>query len=433
MRKFTVIWLGQVVSIIGSGLTGFALGVWIFEQTGEATPFVLIALFGSLPTVVLSPVAGALVDRWNRRWVMIFSDVGSALVTLVIFLLFSTGNLEVWHLYVTSFFNAVFASFQRPAYTASVTMLVPKEQFARASAMIQTGQSISGILSPLIAGFLFAFIGVNGVILIDFVTFFIAVGTLLRVHIPQPELKEVVEGEDKPSLWQDIAFGFGYLKARPGLLGLGIFIAMVNLVISSVIVLSTPMILSFTDARVLGLVQTASSVGMFLGGAVVSAWGGMKRQMHGVYLGVVFSSLGLAFAGVQQSAVWIGASLFVFLFPITLVNASIRAITQVKIPPDLQGRVFSIIFMMARSSVPIGYLVAGPLADRVFEPWLMPGGALAGSVGLVIGTGPGRGIGMMFILAGIGMLLSALVMYLYPRLRLVEDELPDMVPDTVGD
>lgn len=428
MLTFIVIWLGQIVSIIGSGLTGFVLGVWIFEQTGDATPFVLIALFGSLPTVFLSPIAGALVDRWNRRLVMIFSDVGAALTTLLIFLLFSSGQLQVWHIFITSFLNSVFASFQQPAYSASVTMLVPKKHFARASAMIQTGQSISGMLSPLIAGLLFAIIGVRGVILIDFVTFFIAIGTLMVVRIPQPEKSQ--PDEEKPSLKKEIAFGFSYLKDRPGLFGLAIFIMMVNLVISSVIVLSTPMILSFTDAKTLGIVQTISSLGMFLGGFLVSVWGGTKRKMHGIYLGVMFSGLGLAFAGAQASGVWIAVSLFIFLFPITLVNASIRAITQTKVPPDIQGRIFSILFMLARSSVPIGYLLAGPLADRVFEPMMASGGVLAGSLGQVIGVGPGRGIGLMFIIAGFGMWLATLVMVLYPRLRLVEDELPDMVPDS---
>lgn len=428
MRTFIIIWLGQIISIIGSGLTSFVLGVWIFEQTGEATPFVLIALFGSLPTVFLSPVAGALVDRWNRRLVMIFSDVGSAITTLVIFLLFWSGQLQVWHIFITSFLNSVFATFQRPAYSASVTMLVPKEHFARASAMIQTGQSISGMLSPLIAGFLFAFIGVNGVILIDFVTFFFAIGTLIFVRIPQPESTQPDKGET--SLREDIVFGFRYLKDRPGLLGLAIFIALVNLVISSVIVLSTPMVLSFTDAKTLGVIQTVSSLGMFLGGVIVSAWGGTKRKMRGIYLGVTISGFGLAFAGAQPTGIWIAVSLFIFLFPITLVNASIRAITQTKVPPDIQGRIFSIMFMLARSSVPIGYLLAGPLADRVFEPMLASGGVLAGSLGQVIGIGSGRGIGFMFILAGIGMWLATLVMYLYPRLRFVEDELPDMVPDS---
>ncbi len=428
MLTFIVVWLGQIVSIIGSGLTGFVLGVWIFEQTGDATPFVLIALFGSLPTVILSPIAGALVDRWNRRLVMIFSDVGAALTTLLIFLLFSSGQLQVWHIFITSFLNSVFASFQQPAYSASVTMLVPKEHFARASAMIQTGQSISGMLSPLIAGLLFAIIGVRGVILIDFVTFFVAIGTLIVVRIPQPEKSQ--PDDEKPSLKKEIAFGFSYLKDRPGLFGLAIFIMMVNLVISSVIVLSTPMILSFTDAKTLGIVQTISSLGMFLGGVFVSVWGGTKRKMHGIYLGVTISGLGLAFAGAQASGVWIAVSLFIFLFPITLVNASIRAITQTKVPPDIQGRIFSILFMLARSSVPIGYLLAGPLADQVFEPMMASGGILAGSLGQVIGVGPGRGIGLMFIIAGFGMWLATLVMVLYPRLRLVEDELPDMVPDS---
>src|SRR5688572_7447588 len=190
MRKFIIIWLGQLISTIGSGLTGFALSIWIYRETGQAAPFVYTAFFNSLPVVMFSLFAGALVDRWNRRWVMILMDVGAALTTFAIFLLYSTGQLEVWHIYISSFLASLFNTFQLPAFNASITMLVPKEHLTRANGMVQTGASLEGLLAPVLAGSLVGLIGVSGMILIDFVTFFAAVGTMLFVTIPQPELTE---------------------------------------------------------------------------------------------------------------------------------------------------------------------------------------------------------------------------------------------------
>ena len=171
MNKFLVIWLGQVISMLGSGLTAFALGVWIFQETGQATPFALTVLFSNLPRILLLPVAGSLADRWNRRLIMIFSDVGTALVTVGAFFLLTFANLEVWHIYLIATLGSIFAAFQEPAYMASVTMLVPKKDLARANGMIQMGQAIEMVITPLIAGLLFVAIGITGIITIDFVTF----------------------------------------------------------------------------------------------------------------------------------------------------------------------------------------------------------------------------------------------------------------------
>lgn len=423
MRTFLTIWSGQVVSLIGSGMTSFALGVWVYQTTGAATPLVLVALFNSIPTFVLSPLAGALVDRLDRRAVMIAADLGAALVTLGLLALFANGQLEMWHLYVASFLTSIADIFQRLAYQASITMLVPKEQFSRANALVQTGESFGGILSPVLAGLFFGLVGVNGIFVVDFVTFFAAVGALALVRFPKMAADPTSE---RPNLLGSIRQGVAFLKPRPGLIALALFISLLNLLISSSTILATPMILSIAEPEVLGLVQAASSVGLLLGGLVVSAWGGPKRKVLGICLGAVGSGLGLAAAGLRADPLWIAAGMFLFLFPITLVNASIRAIIQTKVPAEIQGRVFSLIFMLARASVPIGFLFAGSLADRVFEPAMATGGGLANSaLGILLGIGAGRGIGLMFLMAGVGMLVVTAILYAYPRLRRVEAELAD--------
>lgn len=424
MRKFIVIWIGQLISTVGSGLTGFALSIWIFRETGEAAPFVYTALFSSLPIVIFSLFAGALVDRLNRRWVMIFADAGAALSTFIIFLLYASGRLEVWHIYVSSFFAALFSTFQIPAFNASITMLVPKEQLTRANGMVQTGFSVEGLLAPVLAGLLVGIIGVDGMILIDFVTFFAAIGTLLAVQIPQPE---VTEEKKAQTILRDIQIGWEFLSQRRGLVALAGYIGFVNLFATSVMALITPLILSFSNARILGIAQMISSLGLLLGGIWISTWGGTKRKMTGIYLAVLVSGLGLMFGGLRSIFWWIAIGMFIFLFPIPTTNSQLRSIIQVKVPADLQGRVFSVVFLIARLGPPLGFLISAPLADRIFEPGMVADGILASFFGPLFGTGPGRGIGLMISTAGVGIWLTTAFMVAYPRLRLVEDELPDVV------
>ncbi|MFN2303219.1 MAG: MFS transporter, partial [Anaerolineales bacterium] len=183
MKTFIIIWLGQLVSMIGSGLIGFALSVWIFDQTGQATPFALSALFGTLPRILISPVAGAVCDRWNRKKIMLISDSLSGLATLLVAVLMLTGQMQVWMIYGINFFSSIFAAFQQPAYSASIVMLVKKDQLTRANSMIQMGQAIETILTPILAGALFTLIGLRGIILIDVITYLIAISTLLLVFI----------------------------------------------------------------------------------------------------------------------------------------------------------------------------------------------------------------------------------------------------------
>jgi len=253
MRTFLVIWIGQLISMLGSGLTSFALGVWIFDRTGEARPFALTVLFGNLPRILLLPVAGSLADRWNRRWVMILSDVGNALVTISVFGLLLFGNLEFWHIYLIVTLGSIFSAFQEPAYTASVSMLVPKKDLSRANGMTQMGQALEMVITPVIAGVLFVAIGLSGILVIDFVTFLFAVGTLFIVRVPQPQI--TAQEEKKPSIWTDALFGWNYLKARPGLFGLLWYYAMVNFLLNWSGVLTGPMILSRFSASTLGTIQ----------------------------------------------------------------------------------------------------------------------------------------------------------------------------------
>jgi MFS family permease len=428
MRTFFVIWSGQLVSTIGSGLTGFALGVWIYQETGSVTLFALNMLAYALANLLVSPIAGVLVDRYDRRWVMILSDTGAGLATLSIALLYVTGNLAVWNIILATAFTSAFSAFQWPAYSAVTTLLVPKEQLGRAGGMVQIGEAISQLLAPAAAGVLFVTVGLGGVIVIDFVTYLFAVLTLLIVRVPSPERSEAGE-EGKGSIWQEAIFGWRYISARAGLLGLLLIFAAFNFVSGLIMPLITPLILDMASPDLLGYVFSIAGAGMLVGTLVMSAWGGPKRRIHGVLGFLMLSGFFTSILGISPFIPFLAAAGFGLLFTLPIINGSSQAIWQSKVAPDVQGRVFSVRRMIAMSMTPLAYIVAGPLADNVFRPLLVEGGALAGSVGQLIGVGPGRGTGFMFIVIGTLSVLVAAAGYLSPRVRNVEDELPDVMPD----
>jgi hypothetical protein len=430
MRAFLVIWFGELISMLGSGLTSFALGVWIYEQTGKATPFALTVLFGSLPAILLAPVAGPVVDRYNRKLVMILADTGAALVTLAAVILLMMNALNLWSVYLIALFGSVFAAFQEPAYQASVTMLVPKKDLTRASGLSQTGQALQSLVSPALAGVLYLSIGLKGVIFIDFATYFFAVGALLITHIPQPAAATSGELDQKTSMLKEAIFGWNFLRVRRGLFSLLIYFALVNFLMNLSAVLISPLVLSFGDAGTLGVVETVSGIGMLLGSLLLSAWGGPKKRLPAIVGFISLSSVGLLLMGVRPSALLVSSGFFLLMFNLPLSSGTSQVIFQNKVAPEIQGRVFAIRSMISRSMMPLAFLLAGPLADQIFEPAMRSGGWLAvTAAGEWLGTGAGRGIGVIFILSGMILLLVSLAAYLYPPLRHLERDLPDCLPE----
>jgi predicted MFS family arabinose efflux permease len=433
MFAFIVVWFGQMVSMLGTGMTRFALGIWAWDATAQAQPFAWIALASFGPGVILSPLAGALVDRWNRKLVMILSDLAAGLSTIALFILFFTGQLEIWHIIVAGAFASAFESFQFPAYSASVTlMLKNKDHYARASGLMSLAEAASGIVSPILAGVLLGLLaiqrGTNTIMMIDIVTFLFAIGAVLFVHIPQP-VKTEEEREKKGNLIEEIGYGFEYILKRPSLIGLQMVFFFINLTATFGFVVLAPMILARTDssAPALAAVQTAFGVGGLVGGLLLGIWGGTKRKVHGVLLGMAFSAASTILLGVGQSLpFWIvGAFLTMFFLP--FINGSNQAIWQSKIPPDVQGRVFSVRRWIAQITAPVAMFAAGPIADKWLGPAMQPGGSLANTFGGLVGTGPGAGMALMFVFSGLLGIVVGLGGYLFPAIRNAETILPDAV------
>lgn len=430
MGSFMVVWVGQFVSLLGTGMTRFALTIWAWELTGEATALALVAFFSFAPGVLMSPIAGAVVDRMNRKLAMMVSDAGAGVATIFIFLLYISGSLELWHLFVAGAFASVFESFQFPAYSSAVTMMVDKKHYARTSALLGIADAASGIISPVLGVLLLTVIGLQGVLVVDIVTFFFALFTLAIVFIPQPPQTEEGRESQGGGFLSEVLFGFRYIYRRPSLLGLQMVFFFINLTATFGMTVTAAMILARTGNHepTLAFVQSAFGVGGLVGGVAIAAWGGPKRRVHGVLLGMVGGSLlGHITMGLGQSAPFWALGGFFMLASLPLINSSNQAIWQSKVSPDIQGKVFAVRRLIAQITAPVAMLIAGPLADRVFEPAMQPGGALVDVFGPLVGTGPGTGMALMFLISGGLGILVGLSGYLVPFIRNAEDILPDHV------
>jgi hypothetical protein len=432
LPAFAVTWSGQLLSLLGSGLTSFALGLEVYQRSQSIMQFALVNFFFFAPALVLLPFAGALVDRWDRRRAMLIADLGAGLSSLFIFLLIAAGEhgiwpLQVWHLYLPFASAAVFDALRWPAYQSAITLLVPKRHLGRANGLVELSNALVLVVRPLLGGLLLLQIGLRGVLLIDLTTFLIAVISLLLVRFPPTPPVERDPG-GKRSLLSEAAEGWAYVKSRPGLLGLLAFAATVALVLGFVTVLITPLILSFTDVSTLGVILSVAALGMLVGGLVASTIGPPRRRMHGVVGFQLLAGLSLLAAGLPPTSGLVTGAAALFLFSVPLTYASTQTIWQSKVPPGLQGRVFALRRMLTLAAPPLAALLCGPLAEEVFEPLMAADGALAGSVGQAIGTGTGRGIALLFMVLAALTLANAAVAWLSPRVRLVEDEVPDALP-----
>jgi DHA3 family macrolide efflux protein-like MFS transporter len=427
MMAFGVIWTGQIVSLLGTAMSNFALTLWAYEATGKATPLALVGFFFVAPQVVLSPFVGVLVDRGNRKLMMVLSDLAAALTTAIVLILYATGNIQIWHLYVTAAILGTFQGFQWPAYSAAISSMLPKEQYARANGMLELAGNASYVFGPLLAGALIGPLGLTGILTVDLVSAAAAIGTLLFVHIPQPARTEAGR-EGAGGFLKETAYGFRYIFARPSLLGLQTVFLVGNFFSSMTFAVLAPMILGRTgnDELIFGSVQSAGAIGGVVGGLAISAWGGPKRRVHGVLLGwFCAGSLGEMVLGLGRGLpVWAAGIFMGGLFS-PMINSSNQAIWQAKVAPDVQGRVFTARMFIAWLVMPLGQLLAGPLADQVLEPAMAKGGSLAPAFGWLVGTGTGAGMALLFVVAGLLAALAGLGGYLFPAVRNAEDILPD--------
>lgn len=403
MKKFLMLWCGELISSIGSGMTAFALSVYVYQTTGSATYVSLITLLAYLPTVLLSPLAGVLADRYDRRLLMIIGDLFSGLGLAYVLWNIQTGSDSMLPIFIGVTFNAVFVALLEPSFRATITELLTEEEYARASGMVQIAGNAKFLISPALAGILLAVADIRLILLIDIGTFFITVTT---VAIVRKSVGKAVKTE-KQSIGREMRLGFAEINKNKGIRTLVILMSFVCFFVGILQTLTSPMVLAVSDAETVGIMESLCAVGMLLGSVFIGILGIKKNYSTVLCVAGIFSGIFIALTGVNKSIFVTGAGVFLFFLALPFMNTSADVLIRKNVPNEIQGRVWGIISLLSQTGTVLAYALSGVLADYVFEPLLDDNGVLADSVGALIGTGTGRGIGFMLVLSGICIIPAA--------------------------
>lgn len=436
LTKFTIVWLGQMLSTFGSAMVGFGVGIWLYAETGRASELTWAAFCFTVPMLFMGPIAGTLVDRYSRKKMMIVADSATAIASLVLFILFFTDQMQIWHLYIINIIEGALASLQWPAFSSSVTLLVDKKDYARTSGMMNVGNGFARIIAPIAAAALLPLARDNEATFmqlllgIDIVTFLLALACLLPIVIPDPP--KTAEVKAKRNFLQETQSGFTFIFQRKGLLGLQIIFTIMNLLFAFAFAVLTPMILFSTgsDETVLSRMLAAGSVGGLAGGLAMSIWGGPSegKRIHVIIWSMALGSLfGTAIIGLGQGNnrwLWFIGH-FIIMLSVPIMNGVNQAIWQMKVPPEMQGRVFSARRFIAQGLYPLSYLFAGPLADNFLEPLMTEGERAPRLFKAAVGTEDGAGMALLFLFAGVVSAIVPLFVYFFPSVRNIETALPD--------
>ncbi|KAA2252834.1 MFS transporter [Solihabitans fulvus] len=425
MTAFSVLWIGQVLSAVGTRMTNFVLAIWVWRETGQASALAVLTFCAFGATVLCSPFAGLLIDRLSRRLTIMLSDIGSAVTTGILLLLFLSGHVQLWQLVATNTLTGAFLAFQFPAYAATVADLLPKEQYPKANGMLSLVRSLPAIAAPALAGVLLDAFSTSGILLVGVLAYVIAIGTVFLVRLPS---KPDRQGEKVASWWHDWTAGFRYIAHRRGLTGLLALNTMVGLTSAMGFVVLIPMILARTgeDQFQLGIVQSVGAVGGVCGALVLTRVRPPEKKMRFVIGGILaFSVLGQIGIGLGNTlVVWAVAWFFAWL-TVPFVEGYSQAIWQLKVPSGVRGRVFAATQLFENLALPVGFAISGPLVDHYLTPQMRPGGSLASTFGPLVGTGPGGGMGLIFLAAGTIGTVCALAAALTRSVRDLETQLPD--------
>ncbi|GAB2957885.1 hypothetical protein GCM10027280_53290 [Micromonospora polyrhachis] len=425
MRRFGMVAAGQIITTTGTALTNFAVPLWIYMETGSLARFALFAIISLLPGLVVAPVAGALIDRTSRRRIMLLASLAAGGAKAVMSGLLLADRAEIWHFYLLVGWLSVALAFQRLAFVSAVPQLVPKRFLGHANGLAQTATGLTQFLVPLIAVALLEAVGLTGIMVIDVFAYLFAIGVLLVVKFPHTLALQRREG-----IGEEIVGGLRYSWRRPEFRAMLVFFAALNLFLFPVLYLLSPLVLGFAELSEVAQIALTGGVGAAVGGLAMLVWGGPRRyRMRAVLLGTLGIAVACVVTGLRPNLLLIGAGAFGMYLALGIVNGVYNTIIQTKVPPRFHGRVFALNQMVAWSTMPLGWGVIAPLATRALEPLLLPGGALAPTVGAVIGVGPGRGIGLLYVVFGLCIALTAVVSLRTRTLATFDDQVPDAPPD----
>jgi len=405
-KGFAFMSIGQFISMVGSAMTQFGLAIWIWKVSGNATPFSIISTLFFIPNLIFSPFAGALIDRWPLKRSLILPDLAAGIVTILTLILYLLNRLNLPFLYIASFVSGMFNAFQWPAYSVTISVMLKKEDYGRANGLFSMVENGPIIIAPILAGILMPIINLSGVMIIDIITFLFAIGAVLWVFIPKIERKI---SEVKTNLFKDAYFGFKYIFEKKPLLALLTVFLFVNFFGGFVNTLIAPLILSKTNnsSIALGVVQTSFGIGGLVGGLVMTVWGGTKKKVYSLIGGILLSSIGMIFFGLTKTVIYLSIFGFFIMFLNVITNSSSQAIWQSKVPPHLQGRVFSARRVIAQLVGTIPMISSGPIVDKFLYKFFIDSNKFFN----YFGTGKGGALSFLAVFSGILTVIVAIVAF----------------------
>lgn len=419
MKNFILIWIGELISGIGSGMTAFALSVYVYQTTGSVSLVSVIAAASFLPTILLSPLGGVLADRYDRRLLMIIGDLFSGLGLLYVLWSIHTGAESMLPVIVGVTFNAIFVALLEPSFKATVTDLLTEDEYAKANGMVQIAGNARYLISPALAGVLLAASDIRMILLLDICTFFITITTvaLVRKSIGKPEPKE------KQSVFAEMKEGFAILKECKGIPSLIALMAVVCFFVGFLQTLVSPMVLAVSDAKTVGILESACAVGMLVGSVIIGILGIKGSYVRTLSIAGMAASVCMAISGVSVNLLVTGTGIFLFFLALPFLNTSADVLVRSNVEGEVQGRVWGIISLLSQAGTAVAYALSGVLADHIFEPLLAEQGLLADNIGRLIGTGQGRGIGFILVLSGLFMLPAAFAIGRSKNIRKLQESI----------
>lgn len=418
MKNFYKLWLGELISNIGSGMTAFALSVYIYEKTGSVSYVSLITLLSFMPSIILSPIGGLLADRYDRRLLMIIGDLFSGLGLVYILWNIQAGEKSIVPIFVGITFSSIFTSLLEPSYRATLTDILEEENYAKASGLIQAAGSAKYLISPVIAGMIFSVANIRVILLLDILTF---ITTCLMIFLVRKSINSEKQNYKKDS-FKGLLEGLFIIKENRGVYSLVIIMFFVCFFMGFIQILIRPMILATSSVKTAGMMESLCAVGLLIGSLWIGIAGIKKNYSKILAVACFFCGIFMSMTGVNENLAIIGISTFLFFSTLPFMNSCADVLVRVSVPNELQGRVWGIISLITQMGTVAAYIISGIMADYVFEPMFNKNGILVENIGIIIGTGKGRGIGFMLILSGIGMLIMAIVIWKNREIREVSEK-----------
>ena len=410
-RYFLILWIGELIATVGSGLTAFALAVYVFQLTQSASSVALMMLLAFLPTILLAPLAGVLADRFDRRLLMIIGDGCSAFGPMIILLASIMGELAMWHIYLGVVISAAFSALLEPAYKATITDLLPEHLYSKASGLVQLAGASRYLLAPVIAGLLLAWTNIQTILLIDISTIVV---TLITISVVRKKIagKQNTQLHDNRNFRSDFREGWQSITQNKGVLMLTLSMSVVTFCVGFFQTLFSPMILSFTNEKILGTLLSVSATGMLIGSLFLGLFAMNRGFVFKLSLALAILGIFISLTGITTNIYIIGLSAFLFFSTLPFVNTSAEVLLRKNIDQDKQGRAWGLIGTISQLGYVFAYSISGLLADYIFNPAFLENGWLAKSaIGALIGVGAGRGIGFMLFISGALMVLFSFTIY----------------------